>query len=145
MLQTMKTKAASKKLKKTAGFTLVELLVVVAIIAILAAVAVPAYTASMEKARESADLANVSAAAGLATTDYMMENRSGSVVYEFATTGTGNLAISKIGGASVTGVTGNAPAPQSAKCKATTALTITVENGMITANPWQVALTKTTP
>lgn len=45
--------------KKNKGFTLAELLVVVAIIAVLAAVAIPIFTGQLEKSREAADFANV--------------------------------------------------------------------------------------
>lgn len=55
------------------GFTLVELLIVVAIIAILAAVAVPAYAAQMERSRESVDEANLRTAKSMAVTDYLVE------------------------------------------------------------------------
>ncbi|SCZ51609.1 type IV pilin protein [Thiohalomonas denitrificans] len=41
-------------MKKQYGFTLIELMVVVAIIAILAAVAYPSYTAQVQKAKRSA-------------------------------------------------------------------------------------------
>lgn len=44
------------------GFTLAELLVVVAIIAVLIAIAIPLFNAQLEKSRESTDLANVRAA-----------------------------------------------------------------------------------
>lgn len=44
------------------GFTLAELLIVVAIIAILVAVAIPIFGSQLEKSREAADLANVRAA-----------------------------------------------------------------------------------
>ena len=44
------------------GFTLAELLIVVAIIAVLVAVAIPVFGSQLEKNREAADLANVRAA-----------------------------------------------------------------------------------
>jgi len=45
--------------KNNKGFTLVELMVVVAIIGILVAIAVPVYNNSQEKARENAEAANI--------------------------------------------------------------------------------------
>lgn len=47
------------KIKNTKGFTLMEMLIVVAIIAILIAIAIPTFTAQLEKAREAADIANI--------------------------------------------------------------------------------------
>ncbi len=44
------------------GFTLAELLIVVAIIAVLVAIAIPVFTAQLEKSREATDLANIRAA-----------------------------------------------------------------------------------
>ena len=44
------------------GFTLAELLIVVAIIAVLTAIAIPVFTSQLEKSRESTDLANVRSA-----------------------------------------------------------------------------------
>ena len=51
-------------MKKTnkKGFTLAELLVVVAIIAVLVAIAIPIFTSQLEKAREATDAANLRAA-----------------------------------------------------------------------------------
>ena len=41
------------------GFTLAELLIVVAIIAVLVAIAIPVFTSQLEKSREATDVANV--------------------------------------------------------------------------------------
>ena len=41
------------------GFTLAELLIVVAIIAVLVAIAIPVFTTQLEKAREATDAANL--------------------------------------------------------------------------------------
>ncbi len=50
-----------KKLNKK-GFTLAELLIVVAIIAVLVAIAIPVFTSQLEKAKEATDAANLRAA-----------------------------------------------------------------------------------
>ena len=44
--------------RKRRGFTLAELLIVVAIIAVLVAIAIPLFTSQLEKSREATDLAN---------------------------------------------------------------------------------------
>lgn len=52
-----------KKMKnKNRGFTIIELLIVVAIISILASIGIPVFSNSLEKSRESVDIANVRAA-----------------------------------------------------------------------------------
>ena len=50
-----------KKLN-TKGFTLAELLIVVAIIAVLVAIAIPVFSSQLEKSREATDAANIRAA-----------------------------------------------------------------------------------
>ena len=55
-------KALNKKLGKNSGFTLVEMLIVVAIIAILIAVSIPLIGSALEKARDATDQANERAA-----------------------------------------------------------------------------------
>ena len=48
--------------KDQKGFTLAELLIVVAIIAVLVAISIPIFTSQLEKAREATDAANIRAA-----------------------------------------------------------------------------------
>ena len=65
--------------KNNKGFTLAELLIVVAIIAVLVAIAIPVFTTQLEKSREATDMANVrSAYAGLVT-DYLTNASAASV------------------------------------------------------------------
>lgn len=52
------------------GFTLAELLVVVAIILVLVAIAVPVFTSNLDQAREAVDSANVSNVKSVATVAY---------------------------------------------------------------------------
>ena len=49
-------------MKKSKGFTLAELLIVVAIIAVLVAIAIPVFTNQLKKAENATDLANTRAA-----------------------------------------------------------------------------------
>lgn len=48
--------------KKEKGFTLMELLIVLAIVSVLVAIAIPVFAKQIEKSREAADLANVRSA-----------------------------------------------------------------------------------
>ena len=48
--------------KDNKGFTLMEMLIVVAIIAILIAIMIPTFNAQLEKSREAADAANIRSA-----------------------------------------------------------------------------------
>ena len=58
-------------MKNNKGFTLMEMLIVVALIAILVAIAIPTFYGSLTKARESADGANLRAAFAEACTEYL--------------------------------------------------------------------------
>lgn len=67
----MKMKKRSKK-----GFTLMEMLIVVAIIAILVAIAIPVFSAQLENAREQVDEANLRSATSMAVADYLSNSES---------------------------------------------------------------------
>ena len=60
-----------RKLENKKGFTLAELLIVVAIIAVLVAVAIPVFTAQLEKARQATDVANLRSAYAEAVAGYL--------------------------------------------------------------------------
>ena len=66
-IMNMLKKKLSEKLGKNGGFTLVEMLIVVAIIAILVAVSIPLVSSALDKAREATDKANMRAAKAEAT------------------------------------------------------------------------------
>ena len=46
-------------MKRNRGFTLMEMLIVVAIIAVLAAIAIPVFNGSLHKAKVAADMARI--------------------------------------------------------------------------------------
>ena len=60
-----------KKKSNQKGFTLAEMLIVVAIIAVLVAVSIPIFTSKLEKAREATDVAHMRAAKAAAVAAYL--------------------------------------------------------------------------
>lgn len=63
-----------KKMKKQGGFTLVEMLIVVAIIAILIAVSIPLVSSALEEARKATDAANERSFKAALVTGYLLKD-----------------------------------------------------------------------
>lgn len=87
-VQSLKTKKRSKK-----GFTLMEMLIVVAIIAILIAIAIPTFTSQLNKAREAVDTANLRSCKSEAVAQAMLDSTSGT--YYGVAGSNGTLSIQK--------------------------------------------------
>ena len=68
-----------RKMLNKKGFTLAELLIVVAIIAVLVAIAIPVFTNQLEKSKEATDAANLRSAIATLVTEYLTENKASSV------------------------------------------------------------------
>lgn len=82
MMKKLMQKKASKK-----GFTLAELLIVVAIIAVLVAIAIPTFSSATTKAKEAADLANVRGWYAEVVVNYLTEEDT-TLPTEYPTDGT---------------------------------------------------------
>ena len=67
-----------KKLTNKKGFTLMEMLIVVAIIAVLVAIAIPPFSGAMAKANQATDAANIRAAYAEAALDALNKDGAGS-------------------------------------------------------------------
>ena len=65
--------------KNNKGFTLAELLIVVAIIAVLVAIAIPIFTTQLEKSREATDIANVRSAYANVVAAYITDAKAQSM------------------------------------------------------------------
>ena len=87
------------------GFTLAELLIVVAIIAVLVAISIPIFTTQLEKAREATDAANIRAAYAEVMTEALTNAdnaASKEVALKQTQAGWQDTSITDIGGIDVT-------------------------------------------
>ncbi len=83
-----------KIFRRKKGFTLAELLIVLAIIAVLTAIAVPLFSTQIDKARVAVDEANARSASSMAEAHYLMNHidETDPIIYYFKIEG-GNLVI----------------------------------------------------
>ena len=70
-------KTINKVRENKKGFTLAELLIVVAIIAVLVAISIPIFNTQLEKSRDAVSIANLRAAYAEAASTYLSEGKSG--------------------------------------------------------------------
>lgn len=82
------------KIKNKKGFTLMEMLIVVAIMVVLVAVAVPTFTSQVRRSNIAADKANERAAKAVAAAEYLASGKTGDFYFDAAkgtiyATGTG--------------------------------------------------------
>ena len=82
------TKKRSKK-----GFTLMEMLIVVAIIAILIAIAIPVFNTQLDNAKAQVDAANLRSATSMAVVDYLSRGLTGDKPYVALTDGNDTMII----------------------------------------------------
>ena len=78
-----------RKMKNSKGFTLMEMLIVVTIIAILVAIMIPVMTTQLERARETADLANIRSAYAEASVDALTNADDATSTVKFTQTKAG--------------------------------------------------------
>ena len=93
-------KRLMNRTKNNNGFTLAEVLIVVAIVAVLVGVSIPIFNSQLEKSRRAVDMSNARSAYGAAITQNILDDNGQKMTYYY----TGSTVISDRGSlASVTG------------------------------------------
>lgn len=131
MTNTVSAINAIKAKKNKKGFTLMEMLIVVAIIAILVAIAIPVFTTQLNNARTQVDAANLRSAESMAVAAYLTTNASNTspVIYGVTKDDHGNLTVTVDGpGADI-----------SESDNYSGALRITVTSGAVAFTTWDTA------
>ncbi len=88
-----------KKLRKNEkGFTLAELLIVVAIIGVLVAISIPIFTKQLERARDSVTVSNIRAAYAMSQTAYLTQqgDDANAVIYTPGNNGAATITVGNV-------------------------------------------------
>ena len=132
-----------RKTRSKKGFTLAELLIVVAVIAILVAIAIPVFNTQLDKARAAVDQANLRSASSMAASDYLMFSRSGAQTYYFNKTssqatdgGTDNLSINYTDAKAGTLSTSKGDITGQSTDNKEKTIVVTVTDGKVTSASW---------
>lgn len=75
------------------GFTLAELLIVVAIVLVLVAIAVPVFTGALGEAKEAVLRADSRSAKAEASMEYLLNDREGSWAYAYTVSNNGDIKL----------------------------------------------------
>ena len=82
-----------KKINNKKGFTLAELLIVVAIIAVLAAISIPIFNSQLSKAKEATNTANARSLYATLVADYLDNNKIDGTLSGTSLNGEGKIAF----------------------------------------------------
>lgn len=131
-----------EKFRNKKGFTLIEMLIVVAIIAILIAVSIPLVSSALEKARHATDQANYRSAAALANIAVLTDGEDANGHYTYVVDGASQGKLKKDDDTTTTGESVKAQCrcssgPNSAKEGAT--LEVTIATGGVINVEWKAA------
>lgn len=100
-VQSLKAKKNSKK-----GFTLMEMLIVVAIIGVLVAISIPVFSAQLETSREAVDTANMRAAKAEALVTYLDKNAAFTGYYDAVNGAISDTTVAAYGKGTTSGTDG---------------------------------------